>query len=73
MDQDLATRRRQWLRFNEWERSAPSPAREPAACVADVGTLYDWFSIESKSVDPDPEKLGIQLLRAALARLPVRR
>lgn len=49
------------------------PERTPAACVADVGALYEWFSSETKSVDPDPEKLGIQRMRAALARLSVPR
>ncbi len=73
IDKDLAARGRQWARFNEWERSAPLPERTPAACVADVGALYQWFSAGTKSVDPDPEKLGIQSMRAALARLTVPR
>jgi hypothetical protein len=67
--EDLAARGRQWAQFNEWERSALPPERTPAACVADVGALYEWFSCDTKSVDPDPEKLGIQSMRAALARL----
>ena len=71
--EDLAARGRQWAAFNEWERSAPPPERTPAACVADVGALYEWFSPGTKSVDPDPEKLGIQSMRAALARLTVPR
>jgi len=71
--EDLAARGRQWAAFNEWERSAPPAERTPAACVADVGALYAWFSSDTKSVDPDPEKLGIQAMRAALARLTVPR
>ena len=71
IDKDLAARGRQWAQFNQWERSAPLLERTPAACVADVGALYEWFSRDTKSIDPDPEKLSIQSMRAALARLCV--
>jgi len=73
IDQDLVRRRRQWAEFNEWERSVLPPQRTPAACVADVGALREWFSSETNAVDPDPEKLGIQRMRAVLARLLVPR
>jgi len=66
---DFAERRRQWAEYNAWERSAPPTERAAAACVADVGTLYEWFSSDTRAADPDPEKLGVQRMRAALARL----
>jgi hypothetical protein len=66
---EIIERRRQWASFNAWEDSTVFPARGAAACVADVGTLYEWLSPETRRFDPDPQKLGIQQMRKALARL----
>lgn len=70
--EQLAERRRQWEEFNRWEAQQPPVERDPAAIVADLGFLLGFVSPEDRLRDPDPEKLGIQKMRAALARLSPR-
>ena len=67
--EQVAERRRQWEEFNRWERAHPPPRRDPAAVLADLGTIWSWLPEEVRRHDPDPEKLGIQRMRRALAIL----
>ena len=60
-------RRQQWERFNRWEAEQPPIERDPADIIADLGTLLSWLPAEERLRDPDPEKIGIQKMRAALA------
>jgi len=62
-------RKRQWKRFHEWEAAQPLEQREPARILADVGTIWSWLPPEVRAEDPDPQKEGIQTMRAALAHL----
>jgi hypothetical protein len=55
--------------FNQWESEQPMADRAPAAILADLGFLLSWVSAEDRLRDPDPEKLGIQRMRALLARV----
>jgi hypothetical protein len=66
-------RRRQWERFNRWESGQPLVERPAADIVADLGTILDWVPREARADDPDPQKLGIQAMRRALAHLGRRR
>ncbi len=60
----------QWRRFNEWEARQPlPPPRDPADVLADLSAILDWLPPEVRNEDPDPRKLGIQKMRAALAKL----
>ena len=61
--------RRRMEIFNEWEASHPPMERSSAAIIADLGFLLRWVSSEERLHDPDPEKLGIQRMRAGLAHL----
>ncbi|MGA2329014.1 MAG: hypothetical protein ABSH05_22325 [Bryobacteraceae bacterium] len=67
--QQLEIRRRQWEAFHRWEREHPAPARDPAEILADLGAIWNWLPPEVRIEDPDPQKLGIQRMRAALAQL----
>jgi hypothetical protein len=58
--------------LNRWESEQPPLDRSPAAIVADLGLIWTWMSVEERQFDPDPEKLGIQRMRAGLARLQVK-
>jgi hypothetical protein len=69
LKEQLAIRQRQWDAFHRWEAENPPPARDPADVIADLGAIYSWLPPEVRNTDPDPEKLGIQKMRAALARL----
>jgi len=60
-------RRRQWEAFNRWEAEQAPIERDPADIIADLGTLLSWLPAEERLHDPDPEKIGIQKMRAALA------
>jgi hypothetical protein len=60
-------RNRQWRLFHEWEAEQPPVSREPSAIVADLGLLLQWCPQDLISSDPDPDKLGIAKMRAALA------
>ena len=65
----LEERQQQWKIFNEWEARQPLEQRDPARILADVGTIYSWLPPEVRAEDPDPDKKGIQTMRAALAHL----
>jgi hypothetical protein len=62
-------REQQWAEFHRWEATQPLPERAPADILADLDTIWDWLPPEVRAEDPDPEKLGIQKMRAALALL----
>jgi len=62
-------REQQWAEFHRWEAEQPPRERDPAAILADLGAIWSWLPPEVRSEDPDPEKLGIQKMRAALALL----
>jgi hypothetical protein len=53
--------------FNQWEAEQSPQERSPAAILADLGFLLSFVSVEDRLRDPDPEKLGIQRMRALLA------
>lgn len=55
--------------FNEWEATQSPEERPPEAIVADLGFLVSFVSVEDRVRDSDPEKLGIQRMRALLARM----
>lgn len=65
----LKQRNLQWRSFNEWEAEQPPIERQPSAILADLGTLLSWFPAETRLQDPDPDKKGIQEMRAKLALL----
>lgn len=60
-------RQQQWNEFHRWEREQPHFEREPARIIADLGAILSWLPAEVRLRDPDPEKIGIQIMRAALA------
>jgi hypothetical protein len=60
--------RRSLADFNRWEADNPPPVRSPDAILTDLGFLMNCMSKEEIMRDPDPEKLGIQSMRAKLAR-----
>lgn len=65
-------RRKQWEAFNRREAEQPPIERDPADIIADLGTLLSWLPAEERLRDPDPEKIGIQKMRAALALIKPR-
>jgi hypothetical protein len=67
---ELEQRERQWEAFHRWEaEQPPAEARPPEEVLADLGAICNWLPPEVRLKDPDPEKLGIQRMRAALALL----
>jgi hypothetical protein len=60
-------RQRQWDEFHRWENEQPAIDRQPANIIADLGAILSWVSVTERLRDPDPEKIGIQKMRAALA------
>ncbi len=71
MDSKAAWREReqQWAAFHKWEDAQPPLERSSADIIADLGAVLDWLPAATRSEDPDPQKQGIQILRAAFARL----
>ena len=69
LKEQLMERRRQWEAFNRWEEQQPPVERDPAQILADLGAILRWIPEEDRLRDPDPEKRGIQILRAACAVL----
>ncbi len=65
--------RRRWEEFNRWEAEHPPAERDPAKILADLGAILSWLPAEVRAADPDPEKLGIQAMRRALAMVGPRR
>jgi hypothetical protein len=72
LKEQYETRQRQWDAFHRWEAENLPPAREPADIIADLGAIWSWLPPDVRYADPDPQKLGIQKMRAALARLRTR-
>jgi hypothetical protein len=54
--------------FNRWEEKQVQPSRSASAILADLGFMLSSVSAEDLAHDPDPQKLGIQSMRAKLAR-----
>lgn len=67
--EQLQERRRQWAEFHRWEAQQPPSERDPAEILADLGAIWSWLPPEVRSHDPDPDKRGIQRMRAALRHL----
>ncbi|MBI3666585.1 MAG: hypothetical protein HY236_10250 [Acidobacteria bacterium] len=67
--QQLRQRQQQWAEFHRWEAQQPPVERAPADILADLGAIWSWFPPEVRTRDEDPQKLGIQAMRAALAKL----
>ena len=67
--EEIEQYRRRFEEFNDWEARQPPIERSPAAILADLGFLWSLVSPEERLRDPDPEKLGIQRMRAMLARV----
>ena len=67
--EQLEIRDRQWAVFHRWEAAQPLPERDPAEILADLGAIWNWLPPEVRTEDPDPGKLGIQKMRAALSHL----
>ena len=60
-------RQRQWDEFHRWEAEQPPIDRDPASIIADLGTILRWVSHDERLHDPDPEKIGVLKMRAAMA------
>ena len=67
--EEIEQYRRRFEESNSWEARQPPTERSPAAILADLGFLWSLVSPEERLRDPDPEKLGIQRMRAMLARV----
>lgn len=67
--EQLEQRKRQWEAFHRWEEQQPPLERDAARILADLGTILSWIPEEDRLRDPDPDKRGIQNLRAACAVL----
>ena len=67
--EEIEQYRRRFEEFNDWEARQPPTERSPAAILADLGFLLSLVPEEERLRDPDPEKLGIQRMRAMLARV----
>jgi len=60
-------RQQQWDEFHRWESQQAPIERDAADIIADIGTILSWLPAGERLRDPDPEKTGIQKMRAALA------
>ena len=69
LKEQLELRERQWAAFHAWEAEQPPIERPAADILADIGAIWEWLPPEIRLEDPDPEKLGIRKMRAALAVL----
>jgi hypothetical protein len=67
--EEIEERQRQWAEFHRWEDEHPPVERPAADIVADLGIIWEWLPPDVRERDDDPEKAGIQAMRAALARL----
>lgn len=68
----MEERERQWKLFHAEESADLPPERDARAVLADLSFLLQQCSPETVAEDPDPEKRGIALMRAALARVSPR-
>jgi hypothetical protein len=64
---EYAEYRARFEALNAWEARQPPIERSPSDILADLGFLLGFVSAEERGKDPDPEKLGIQRMRAILA------
>ena len=53
--------------LDDWQARQPPIERDPGEILADLGFLLGFVSEEERLRDPDPDKLGIQRMRAILA------
>jgi hypothetical protein len=67
MKEQFELRQRQWDEFHRWESQQPPIERAPEDIIADLGAILSWLPASERLRDPDPEKTGIQKMRAALA------
>ena len=65
--EEIEQYRRRMAALGECEKRWPSPLRDPAAVLADLSFLLSFVAPAELLRDPDPEKLGIQKMRAGLA------
>ena len=65
-------RQRQWDEFHRWESRQPVVERTSENIIADLGAILSWLPGEERLRDPDPEKIGIQKMQAALALIKQR-
>jgi hypothetical protein len=67
--EELLALRRRMAEFQRWKDDHPTPPREFSAVLADLSWLLGFIPPVERRRDPDPEKLGIQRMRAALGKL----
>lgn len=65
----LRDRLAQFAAFNQWEQDHRPVARPFADVLADLGFIWTWVPRDLRLADPDPEKAGLQQMRAVLARI----
>jgi predicted TIM-barrel fold metal-dependent hydrolase len=65
--QEVEQYRSRFETFNAWEARQPLAERSAEEIVADLGFVFGLIEAGERMRDPDPEKLGIQRMRAALA------
>ncbi|MGD0500473.1 MAG: hypothetical protein ABSC23_18780 [Bryobacteraceae bacterium] len=65
--EDVEQYRSRFEAFNDWEARQPPIECSAEAVIADLGFLLGFVDAEERLRDPDPEKLGVQRMRAALA------
>jgi hypothetical protein len=65
----VEARRLQWEEFHSWEAEQPLVERCPVDILADLGAVWSWLPEEVRTRDEDPERTGIQAMRATLSRL----
>jgi len=58
-----------WQRFHDWEAQELPQERSAERIIADLGAILSWIPAETRLVDPDPEKTGVQGMHRALARM----
>ncbi|MCP5119994.1 MAG: hypothetical protein GY953_55050 [bacterium] len=69
LNEQWAERRRQWEMFRQWESRQPPRQVDSTTVIGDLGAIWAWLPEQVRRRDPDPEKAGIQRMRAALAIL----
>jgi hypothetical protein len=65
-------RQRQWDEFHRWEDQQPVVEHTSENIIGDLGAILSWLPAEERLRDPDPEKIGIQKMQAALALIKQR-
>jgi ferric-dicitrate binding protein FerR (iron transport regulator) len=67
--EQLRRRAAQLNEFNRWKEEHPAPAREFSRILADLSAIRLWIPEPDRLIDPDPERLGVARLHAAIALL----